>query len=445
VSKTTRSASRSASPSRPAASGKKPTIAANGVPTGRVVPIRTVRISRPYGGEIVLEAPDVPAIGEYLDRTRDWFTRQPEELALFEESATDRGTRELSQFSAIVNAEWPAPPASVEMRYEPAKRQQSLPPPIVGDDYAAVAGIERRGVSSFVLHARTEALYDTERGVAITHSEETHFAEVEMRPLGRQPTMVPITSAELAEVRSAAARMSAVVEDVLDILVSNAIENPQDLDGYFELEIDAILDARGLVKKQKGGIGSKTYAAGHHVEAREAVIEAIQKLDSLYVALEPIRFGKRKRLRDWDRVLNVQRYTLEEPSKRVHSIRYELGTWFERWKDDHVLANRRILELDAKREAPAKLLARYFVQRRGEAKRTGRIVRRVRDLFVETATEIDRGKNPQRSRDWLEGTLATLKKDKIIGEWSYVEPVDNLPRYKWLEPWLEYHVAVSFV
>jgi hypothetical protein len=94
-------------------------------------------------------------------------------------------------------------------------------------------------------------------------------------------------------------------------------------------------------------------------------------------------------------------------SKRVHSIRYELGTWFERWKDDHVLANRRILELDAKREAPAKLLARYFVQRRGEAKRSGRIVHRVRDLFVETATEIDRGKNPQRSRDWLEGTLAT--------------------------------------
>jgi hypothetical protein len=424
-----------------AAKAPRPT---NGVRSGRAIPIRTVRIPRPYGGEIVLEAPDVPTIGEYLDRTRDWFTKQPEELGLFEETVVDRGTRELSQFSAMVSAEWPAPPASVEMRYEPAKRQVSLPPPVVGDDYAAVAGIERRGVSSFVLHARTDALYDTERGVAITHSEETHFAEVEMRPLGRQPTMVPITSAELAEVRSAAARMSAVVEDVLDILVSNAIENPQDLDGYFELEIDAILDARGLVKKQKGGIGTKTYAAGHHVEAREAVIEAIQKLDSLYVALEPIRFGKRKRLRDWDRVLNVQRYTLEEPSKRVHSIRYELGTWFERWKDDHVLANRRILELDAKREAPAKLLARYFVQRRGEAKRTGRIVRRVRDLFVETATEIDRGKNPQRSRDWLEGTLGTLKKDRIIAEWSYVESIDNLPRYKWLEPWLEYHVAVSF-
>jgi hypothetical protein len=198
------------------------------------------------------------------------------------------------------------------------------------------------------------------------------------------------------------------------------------------------------VKKQKGGVGVKTYAAGHHVEAREAVIEAIQKLDSLYVALEPMRFGKRKRLRDWDRVLNVQRYTLEEPSKRVHSIRYELGTWFERWKDDHVLANRKILELDAKREAPAKILARYFVQRRGEAQRTGRVVRRVRDLFAETATEIDRGKNPQRSRDWLEGTLRMLKKDHIIADWSYVEPVDNLPRYKWLEPWLEYHVAVSF-
>jgi len=427
-----------------AAAAAKAPRATNGVRTGRAIPIRTVRIPRPYGGEIVLEAPDVPMIGEYLDRTRDWFTKQPEALGLFQESATDRGTRELSQFSAMVSAEWPAPPASVEMRYEPGKRQQSLPPPVVGEDYAAVAGIERRGVSSFVLHARTDALYDTERGVAITHREQTHFAEVEMRPLGRQPTMLPITSAELAEVRSAAARMSTVVEDVLDILVSNAVENPVDPEGYYELEIDAILDARGLVKKQKGGVGAKTYAAGHHAEAREAVIEAIQKLDSLYVALEPMRFGKRKRLRDWDRVLNVQRYTLEEPSERVHSIRYELGTWFERWKDDHVLANRRILELDAKREAPAKILARYFVQRRGEAQRNGRIVRRVRDLFAETATEIDRGKNPQRSRDWLEGTLQSLKKDQIIADWSYVEPIDNLPRYKWLEPWLEYHVAVHF-
>jgi len=162
--------------------GSRPT---NGATTGRVIPIRTVRISRPYGGEIVLEAPDVAAVGEYLDRTRDWFTRQPEALGLFEETATDRGTRELSQFSAMVSAEWPPPPVSVEMRYEPGKRQQSLPPPVVGDDYAAVAGIERRGVSSFVLHARTDALYDTERGVAITHREETHFAEVEMRPLGR--------------------------------------------------------------------------------------------------------------------------------------------------------------------------------------------------------------------------------------------------------------------
>jgi hypothetical protein len=189
---------------------------------------------------------------------------------------------------------------------------------------------------------------------------------------------------------------------------------------------------------------SAAYAAGHHAEAREAVIEAIQKLDSLYVALEPVRFGKKERLRDRDRVLNVQRYTLEEPSKRVHSIRYELGTWFERWKDDHVLANRKILELDAKREASAKILARYFVQRRGEAERSGRIVRRVRDLFAETATEIDRGKNPQRSRDWLEVTLRTLKKDHIIADWSYAESVDNLPRYKWLEPWLEYHVVVAF-
>jgi hypothetical protein len=136
--------------------------------------------------------------------------------------------------------------------------------------------------------------------------------------------------------------------------------------------------------------------------------------------------------------------TAQSVISSIQPMRYELGTWFERWKDDHVLANRRILELDAKREAPAKTLARYFVQRRREAERTGRVVRRVKDLFAETATELKRGKNPQRLRDWLEGTLRTLKNDRIIADWSYVEPIDNLPRYKWLEPWLEYHIAVSF-
>jgi len=156
----------------------------------------------------------------------------------------------------------------------------------------------------------------------------------------------------------------------------------------------------------------------HHVEARDAVIDAIKKLDTLYVALAPAQETKRKRLRDWDRVLNVQRYTLEEPTNRIHSIRYELGTWFGRWKDDHVLAPRRILQLDAKRDASAKTLARYFTQRRREAEASGRIVRRVRNVFVETASEIERGKNPQRLRDWIEQSLETLRRDGIIAAWS---------------------------
>jgi len=97
----------------------------------------------------------------------------------------------------------------------------------------------------------------------------------------------------------------------------------------------------------------------------------------------------------------------------------------------------------AKREAPAKILARYFTQRRRDADARGTIIRRVRNLFVETASEIERGKNPQRSRDWIEQSLETLQRDGIIAAWSYVEDVDLLPRYKWLEPWLDYHVAVT--
>lgn len=53
--------------------------------TGKAFPIRTLRIERPYGGEIVLEAMDVPEIIEYLDRARDWFAMLPDELPIFQQ------------------------------------------------------------------------------------------------------------------------------------------------------------------------------------------------------------------------------------------------------------------------------------------------------------------------------------------------------------------------
>ena len=126
---------------------------------------RTLKIPRPYGGEIVLTAFAAAGVDVYLGHVRDWFEQQPQELQLFAEAATDTGARELTRFNLVASSQWEAPPATVEVRYEPplSKRPQPLPPPIVGDEYAAIAGIERRGVSTFVLHARTDALYDTER------------------------------------------------------------------------------------------------------------------------------------------------------------------------------------------------------------------------------------------------------------------------------------------
>jgi len=83
------------------------------------------------------------------------------------------------------------------------------------------------------LHARTDALYDTERGVAVIHREASDTARGEIRPLGGNGGVefASATNAKLAEVRPAAARMSAVAEDVLDVSLSNAIDNPTDTEG----------------------------------------------------------------------------------------------------------------------------------------------------------------------------------------------------------------------
>jgi len=86
-------------------------------------------------------------------------------------------------------------------------------------------------------------------------------------------------------------------------------------EAYYELEIDAILDAPGLVKNQKGGVGAKTYAVGHQADARGAVMEAIQKFDSSTTRSSRCDLTNAS-VCACERALNAQRYTLEDLSKK---------------------------------------------------------------------------------------------------------------------------------
>jgi hypothetical protein len=83
---------------------------------------RQLRIPRPDGGTVVLEIDDVVVddipggVNAYFERARAWFDRQPEELALFEESEPFvRSRRELAGFAAASQSDPTLTPPSAKV------------------------------------------------------------------------------------------------------------------------------------------------------------------------------------------------------------------------------------------------------------------------------------------------------------------------------------------
>lgn len=397
--------------------------------------VRSVRVSRPYGGKIIIDAPDLPGVDAFFARVKAWLESQPQVMALLPDYVDTPEQQEIAQLrDAAETWDLNDDERDVWLRsaivYETTRR-----PPVEDEKFRTQIGIERRSVSSFVIHR--ESLYDTERGVGYTHEESTHFAEVEMRP--SKSTQLPVVRAE-------AARLSAVHEDVLDLLISNAEHNKPDENGLFTIEVDAILNARGTAKKKKDN-----YSAGHHTEARIAVVKTIRDLDRLFVATAPLTH-RHRRVRNWDRVMWVSRYTtldshdssdpdLVDP-RSVVAVQYGFGTWIKNALP--IQAPRALLALDAQREGTAKDVGRYFIQRAHEVDPLNRITRPVRQVFMELDMRPEL-QNPQRSRNRLEKALDKLVAEKVVSGWGYVEgEIERLlPPRGWLEHWLALRLWVQ--
>lgn len=396
---------------------------------------RTLRVARPYGGKVVIDAPDLAGVDSFFARIKMWLESQPQAMALLPEVVDTPEKAEIARLREAAET-WDLDGDEREIwlrstiAYETRRK-----PPVEDDKFKTQIGIERRSVSSFVIHRDT--LYDTERGVGYTHEESTHFAEVEMRPS---------KSTQLPAIRAEAARLSAVHEDVLDLLISNAEHNKPDENGLFTIEIDAILNARGTKKKTKDN-----YSAGHHTEARIAVVKTIRDLDRLFVATAPIK-ERHRRVRNWDRVMWVSRYTtldshdsndpdLVDP-RSVVAVQYGFGTWIRNAVP--IQAPRALLALDAQREGTAKDVGRYFIQRAHEMDGHNRVTRPVRQIFRELDLRPE-PLNPQRSRNRLENALRKLVEENIIAAWGYVEgEIERLlPARGWLEQWLDTRIWVS--
>jgi hypothetical protein len=408
-------------------------------------PILAIRATRSYGDVEISTSSRGDDAEEFLRRARDWFEAQPEQLLLIGKPGVGSES-EVDQFTAVAtswtrNGRALVPNFAISYLPQPDFRagepgRPNLPPPIVGDRYSTTALVARRSVSTYI-QARDDERFDTSSGVAIRHVEGRVIAEVEMR----DGLSVPDHSA----IRSVAAQLGGIDEDVLDVVIANAVRNGPGSDGLYEVDVDAIVAARGRGGKTKRE-GIKLYSSGMRDEARDAVIDALEALDRLYVSLDDApRRRQGKVVRDYDRVFDIRRKTLEEGTDRVIAIGYSFGEWFSRWRDGLVLAPRALLALDARNGAPAKALGRYFTLLGPEADASKNLIRPIREVLLSVRRSLDYGKNPQRLRSWLEDNLEELRCERVIAAWSYhpSQATEQLPRYKWIDAWLELSVKVT--
>ena len=417
---------------------------------------RTLRIPRPDGGMVVLEIDDVVddiagGVDAYFERARAWFDRQPEELALFEESEPFvRSRRELAGFAAASQSDpiLAPPSAKVSLRLElpptgefPTTGAVAEPQSAVeGDRYHATGAFERRSVSSYII-ARPEERVPTETGLALRHVEGELVATIEMRPPRRRGG---VTDEALARVAEIASHLSPLDDDLLDLLVSNARKNGVDANGWATIVLSDIAEARDTVAYRHLEDG-RVHRDGIRRETLEEIYERLRGLELLhvYVGRDVIRGAEAA---EFDRVFAIRRVLTDpdDPSK-VIAIRYEFGT-SSAWRTTDILAPTRLLQLDARRSGPAKKVGRYFFQHAREADAQCRIVLDVRTILADLRRPLD-DPNPKRGRRWLEDNLHELVRERVLASWGYVETggshLDSfLGRYGWWKQWLTLHVFV---
>lgn len=421
-------------------------------PSARARRTPGIRVTR-TSDEVFLVAQDADAgqFKGFFERAFDWFWSRPEMLPLDEAQLAAARSDESARFRETMR-KWAREgidvPAEVGVTYASLDKPRTkptrpnLPPPVQGDAYAAIGGLERRGISAFVLHAADDsALIETERGLTYEHEERLGTAEVTFVPAVHDVTGMPVTREQLAELRSLVADFGPLDEDVLEILGSNVIENPSDPDGLHTITVDGILDARGITPKTKGGLGDKKFRAGHKQEQRESVNESFEKLRRVWLESSPVTRKDDREIQTFTPVLIIHSKDVDVNTGDVVSIKYQFGAWFHRWREGMTTMPRRVLEYHSRKSKLAKNVARYVVQRRHECDGDRRLIRRIRTLLADLGEQVD-VENPKRTRQKLELSLKTLVADGIFEEWEYLDDPLELPRYGWIDAWLALRIGI---
>jgi hypothetical protein len=204
------------------------------------------------------------------------------------------------------------------------------------------------------------------------------------------------------------------------------------------VHVNELLEYRGYTRHRTGDFRSQ-----HKIEERDR----LANLADMRVST-PVADAKRKNPRAHSNLLNVTYYTEDkqqqltfvdgEPTQVPYAFDIDLGSW----------AAPAIAASGAKRAILASIM-RYDPADAGQ--RMGMrlaLYLHFRSSSVSSVGELIEGANiklpahhPERFRDDFEKAMDLLRTDDVIADWVYVRETE-LPRYRWLDIWLTWDVAI---
>jgi hypothetical protein len=218
--------------------------------------VAELRISRPYGGDIVVRAAQqVDGIDDFFAKVTHWF-KEPSKISLFAKTNNPEPlhTVELAAFAEAAKA-WERPvdfsidyvvASKVEAEDDRLRSRPANLPAIKGETYCLPATLGRRAIAFAITGAQEAGVkwVDDPSKHIVTMREGSATAVVTLRPLSAIKRV--LTDRDREELTEALLRWKEIDQDVLDILVTNAL-NESDRTGRSYISYANVLDARELV------------------------------------------------------------------------------------------------------------------------------------------------------------------------------------------------------
>ncbi len=284
-----------------------------------------------------------------------------------------------------------------------------------------------------------------------THTYEGGQTKISLR----QPANPVAADTIVQSLWSKVATMQDLDADVVLALLAQHANGPRLQDGSSWITVDSILEYRGIEQKKhkKHTDTTDTRVAGFRAEARQQIIEAVERTSWLYVNLRQETKGKRVLRLQSRFMLIIERYThqslLGEDAEQPAAWRFKPGTWLDPFLAEGVAGRQfglyiqQVLAYDPYHEKWEKRLARYFMIHLRIAAGAGSstIQRSVEELMRECSLEPNL-LDPEKTRQRFRRAMDRLVQDHLIAEWHYVTNTE-LPSRHWLQTWMQREIQVA--